>query len=151
MTHFQEVVGLNPGAIYWMDMTFCTLIYCKNCFVCLKRPKINEKEAKVGPFKNTWYVEAAYTKRLWLSANLQLMSWTNFSKKLYTLIGCHRTIVNQIACIISAELRWNFYDVGAYPPGDQILNVQLLSRSQVKFKSETVANKFLIRCGVSSA
>ena len=50
MTHFQEVVGLNPGAIYWMDMTFCTLIYCKNCFVCLKRPKINEKEAKVGPF-----------------------------------------------------------------------------------------------------
>jgi len=54
MTHFQEVVGLNPGAIYWMDMTFCTLIYCKNCFVCLKRPKINEKEAKVGPFKKVF-------------------------------------------------------------------------------------------------
>ena len=25
--------------------------YCKNCNVCLKRPKINEKEAGVGPFK----------------------------------------------------------------------------------------------------
>ena len=26
-------------------------IYCKNCNdVCLKRPKINEKEAEVGPF-----------------------------------------------------------------------------------------------------
>ena len=28
-----------------------TLICCKNCIVCLKRPKINEKEAGVGPFK----------------------------------------------------------------------------------------------------
>ena len=27
--------------------TFFT--YCKNCNVCLKRPKINEKEAGVGP------------------------------------------------------------------------------------------------------
>ena len=24
--------------------------YCKNCDVCLKRPKINEKEAGVSPF-----------------------------------------------------------------------------------------------------
>ena len=32
--------------------TFFTLICCKNCIVCLKRPKINEKkEAEVGPFK----------------------------------------------------------------------------------------------------
>ena len=29
---------------------FFTLICCKNCIVCLKRPKINEKEARVGPF-----------------------------------------------------------------------------------------------------
>ena len=29
---------------------FFTLICCKNCIVCLKRPKINEKEAEVGPF-----------------------------------------------------------------------------------------------------
>ena len=28
-----------------------TLIYCKNCIVCLKRPKINKKVAGVGPFK----------------------------------------------------------------------------------------------------
>ena len=27
-----------------------TLICCKNCIVCLKRPKINKKEAKVGQF-----------------------------------------------------------------------------------------------------
>ena len=26
------------------------LICCKNCIACLKRPKINEKEAEVGPF-----------------------------------------------------------------------------------------------------
>ena len=28
-----------------------TLIFCKKCIVCLKRPKINEKEAGVGPLK----------------------------------------------------------------------------------------------------
>ena len=34
--------------------TWWTLICCKNCNdVCLKRPKINEKEAVVGPFKKT--------------------------------------------------------------------------------------------------
>ena len=27
-----------------------TLICCKNCIVCLKRPKINKKGAGVGPF-----------------------------------------------------------------------------------------------------
>ena len=30
-------------------MTFFTFICCKNCLVCLKRPKINKKEAWVGP------------------------------------------------------------------------------------------------------
>ena len=33
-----------------LDGHFFTLICCKNCIVCLKRPKINEKEARVGPF-----------------------------------------------------------------------------------------------------
>ena len=44
------VMVLNPGAIYWMDMTFFTLICCKKCIVCLKRLKINKKEAGIGPF-----------------------------------------------------------------------------------------------------
>ena len=30
--------------------TFFTYICCKNCNVCLKRLKINEKEAGIGPF-----------------------------------------------------------------------------------------------------
>ena len=35
--------------------TFFKLICCKNCIVCLKRQKINEKEAGVGPFlKSLW-------------------------------------------------------------------------------------------------
>ena len=33
-----------------LDGHFFTFICCKNCNVCLKRPKINEKEAEVGPF-----------------------------------------------------------------------------------------------------
>jgi len=34
-----------------MDMTFFTFICCKNCIVCLKRPKINEEEAGLAHFK----------------------------------------------------------------------------------------------------
>ena len=34
----------------WTLGHFFTLICCKNCIVCLKKPKINEKEAGVGPF-----------------------------------------------------------------------------------------------------
>ena len=50
-THVLKVVLLNPGAVYWMDIwTFFTLICCKHCIVCLKRPKVNKKEAVVGPF-----------------------------------------------------------------------------------------------------
>ena len=39
----------------WMDMTFFTMICCKNCIVCLKRPNINEKEPGMAYFlkKNT--------------------------------------------------------------------------------------------------
>ena len=33
-----------------LDGHFFTLICCKNCIVCLKRLKVNEKEAGVGPF-----------------------------------------------------------------------------------------------------
>ena len=33
-----------------LDGQFFTYICCKNCIDCLKSPKINEKEAGVGPF-----------------------------------------------------------------------------------------------------
>ena len=41
-----------------LDGFFSTYIFCKNCNdVCLKRPKINEKEAGIGPFfkKNIFF------------------------------------------------------------------------------------------------
>ena len=48
-THIPKVVGSNPGTIYWMD--FFTNIFCKNCNdVCLKRLKLNEKEAALAHF-----------------------------------------------------------------------------------------------------
>ena len=40
-THVKGDMGSNPSAVHWMDMTFFTFIYCKNCIACLKRPKIN--------------------------------------------------------------------------------------------------------------
>ena len=47
-----KVVGSNPSTVYWRDY-FSQIICCKNCNdVYLKRPKINEKEAGVGPFFN---------------------------------------------------------------------------------------------------
>ena len=33
-----------------LDGHFFALIFCKKYIVCLKRPKINDKEARVGPF-----------------------------------------------------------------------------------------------------
>ena len=45
-THVRKVLGSNPGAVC-SGCTFghfFTLICCKHCIVCLKRPKINEKE-----------------------------------------------------------------------------------------------------------
>ena len=52
---WSEVKDLNPGAVYWMDITFFILIFCKNYIDCLKRPKISKKEAGVVPFiKNFW-------------------------------------------------------------------------------------------------
>ena len=47
-THVPKVVGSNPGTVYWMDIFHIYLLW--NCVVCLKRPKINQKEAGVGPF-----------------------------------------------------------------------------------------------------
>ena len=37
-----------------LDGYYFTLICCEKCFVCLKRPKINEMEARVGPFKKPY-------------------------------------------------------------------------------------------------
>ena len=51
MVMVPKVMGSNPSAVYWMYMTFFTLICCKNCIVCLKRLKIKEKDAGVSPFK----------------------------------------------------------------------------------------------------
>ena len=47
MTHVQEVMGSNQSAIYWMDMTFVTLICCKNCIVCYQKMNIENKEKKI--------------------------------------------------------------------------------------------------------
>ena len=43
-----------------LDRHFYTFICCKNCNVCLKRQKIDEKEAKDGPLRNKPYYD-----RLW--------------------------------------------------------------------------------------
>ena len=46
----QEVVGSNPSTGYWVDI-FSHCIVVKNCNVCLKRSKLNDKQAGEGLFK----------------------------------------------------------------------------------------------------
>ena len=47
-----------------LDGDFFTFICCKNCNVCLKRTKINEKEAGVGHFfKNTFQFNSSFLSR----------------------------------------------------------------------------------------
>ena len=41
-----KVVGSNPGVIYWMDMTFFTLICCKRLYCLLEKTK---NKRKSGP------------------------------------------------------------------------------------------------------
>ena len=45
-------MGLNPSTIYWMDI-FSHIFVVKICNVCLKRLKINEKEAGFAHLKKT--------------------------------------------------------------------------------------------------
>ena len=68
-------MGLNPSTVYYMDMTFFTLRCCFNCIVCLKKPKINEKEAGVGPFLERHLAMVKPSKNLFLLSlsNLNLL------------------------------------------------------------------------------
>ena len=45
-TQNMKVVGLNPSAIYWMDIFH--IICCKIAMFVSNRPKINEKEVGDG-------------------------------------------------------------------------------------------------------
>ena len=50
-THVHKVVGSNHSDIYWMDTwKFFHIVIDKNCIVCLKRPKINEKRPELAHF-----------------------------------------------------------------------------------------------------
>ena len=69
-----------------LDGHFFTYICCKNCNVCLKRPKINKKEAGIGPFFNNklwgFYI---YTYTVWTNWAIY-WTWGNFSKPLATIL-----------------------------------------------------------------
>ena len=65
--------------------TFFTLICCENCIVCLKRPKINKKEAVVGSIKKNFVRELG---RLWWTVE----RWE--SKAIKNVFFCHHVISN---------------------------------------------------------
>ena len=92
------------------EMTFFTLIWCKNCIVCLKRPKINRKRGR------GWLIKKIFAKKspdgyfgtmvLWYirwnmsrKNHLQLVSWAQiFSVMLqYLRIPVVRLLSQQMA------------------------------------------------------
>ena len=62
-----------------LDGHFFPLICSINCIVCLKRPKINKKEAGVGPFKKTFSVSQLSAKILKHWSRSPLKSFDNKS------------------------------------------------------------------------
>ena len=65
--HVCEVMGSNPCAVYWMDI-FCIDFVVKIVLFCMKRPKINEKEAGLSHF----FKKVAYDD--WLSPYIGFVS-----------------------------------------------------------------------------
>ena len=84
-------MGSNPGTIYWMDMTLFTLICCKKFIVCLKRPKINKREARVGPFFEK--IKAAFI----VSVITKIFTLFNLSPSMNNMKFNHISIPSQIS------------------------------------------------------
>ena len=74
-THVQEVVGSNPGTVPILDGHFFTLICSKDCIVCLKSLKINEKEAGNGTF--------LFTNTIGNKQPSKFTLWTQFLQCVY--------------------------------------------------------------------
>ena len=64
ITHVREIMGLNPGAVYWMDIFHIDLLWNIVLFVW-KEPKIDEKRGRGWPIKNLWCIVVG--QWLWLS------------------------------------------------------------------------------------
>ena len=56
-------MGLNPGAVYGMDMPFLTLICCVNCIVCFEKTENIRKEAWVLPIFSKMFLFLGYVCR----------------------------------------------------------------------------------------
>ena len=56
MTHDREVVGSNPGTVYWMELTFFHIFVVKIVLMFVWKDRKKRKEAGVGPFLKMKYV-----------------------------------------------------------------------------------------------
>ena len=90
---------VRTSAMY-TGWTFFTLICWKNCIVCLIRPKINKKEARVGPFKKTCL--GKYRQQV--SSLCKITDWVIplfWNKTLWLDVESHVARFNPPECIIS--------------------------------------------------
>jgi hypothetical protein len=46
MTHDQEVMGLNPGTVYWMDVSYIASYYIKEKLKIRVAKKVKPKNKK---------------------------------------------------------------------------------------------------------
>ena len=82
-THVHKVVGSNHSDIYWMDTwTFFHIVIDKNCIVCLKRPKINEKRPELAHFLLKKVLHSSNVDTKWPSVT-GLANFCQFGKIVY--------------------------------------------------------------------
>ena len=93
-------MGSNPGAICWMDMTFFILICCDNFIACLKRPKINEKEAGLAQLKNiqSYFTRGGAQHGILPASFKVFLSYIEFPQKDWTIFAMIKYLGTKKGC-----------------------------------------------------
>ena len=101
------VVVSYPGAIYWIDI-FHIYYFVKIVLFVWKRPKINEKEAGVGPFKKTLLSIVHLTREEFTSESfiIKTMDKLSHNKLLYLLSIPHNDELGQKPLYTRAGLQF---------------------------------------------
>ena len=102
MTHVQKGHGFE--SLCWMlDGHLFTLICYKNCIVCFKRPKINEKRPELAHFKKN---KGRYSSHLSLKGNW--LRWVHYdlpiSERSLTWVLLFLTLTCRTTCHMNSPL-----------------------------------------------
>ena len=114
MTHVQKGHGFE--SLCWMlDGHLFTLICYKNCIVCFKRPKINEKRPELAHFKKN---KGRYSSHLSLKGNW--LRWVHYdlpiSERSLTWVLLFLTLTCRTTCHMNSPLHVCIFAFSMRPP-----------------------------------